>query len=174
MSRDAARERVAPPPGWQFRLGVVIFAASMITPLGIPIVMATQLSAGMKATLSGLLAAGLPEVFIIAAVALLGKEGFAYVKGRLLAALRRYAPPRQVSRARYRVGLVMFVVPAIAAWIITYVPQYVPGYSEHRIAFGLSLDLLFIASFFVLGGDFWDKVRALFHYRATARFPEAR
>ncbi len=29
-----------------------------------------------------------------------------------------------------------------------------------------------ILSFFVLGGEFWDKVRSLFVYRATARFLE--
>jgi hypothetical protein len=31
---------------------------------------------------------------------------------------------------------------------------------------------MFLASLFVLGGDFWDKLRALFNYRAKARFEE--
>jgi hypothetical protein len=30
-------------------------------------------------------------------------------------------------------------------------------------------DVLLISSLFVLGGDFWDKVRALFVYDAKAR-----
>jgi hypothetical protein len=32
-------------------------------------------------------------------------------------------------------------------------------------------DLMFVASFFVLGGDFWDKLRALFIQGAKAQFP---
>jgi hypothetical protein len=33
---------------------------------------------------------------------------------------------------------------------------------------------VFISSFFVLGGDFWDKFRALFVYHATAHFRSMR
>ena len=32
-------------------------------------------------------------------------------------------------------------------------------------------DLMFLASFFVLGGEFWDKVRALFLHEAKAQLP---
>jgi len=31
---------------------------------------------------------------------------------------------------------------------------------------------MFLTSLFVLGGDFWDKLRALFVRRARAAFPE--
>jgi hypothetical protein len=34
---------------------------------------------------------------------------------------------------------------------------------------GLSIDFIFVCSFFVLGGDFWDKRRALFIDKAKAR-----
>ncbi|MGD1986316.1 MAG: hypothetical protein PVH74_11575 [Desulfobacterales bacterium] len=30
----------------------------------------------------------------------------------------------------------------------------------------------FVASFFILGGDFWDKFRALFIYEAKAQIPK--
>jgi hypothetical protein len=33
-------------------------------------------------------------------------------------------------------------------------------------------DLMFVSSLFVLGGEFWDKLRALFVHGAKARFPE--
>ena len=49
----------------------------------------------------------------------------------------------------------------------------IPGYELHRFAVNLTGDVLFISSLFVLGGDFWDKVRALFVYGATAKFPES-
>jgi len=33
-------------------------------------------------------------------------------------------------------------------------------------------DTMLISSFFILGGDVWDKIRSLFVYRATATFPK--
>lgn len=165
-------EAAAPSIGWRFRLGVGIFAAGCLTPLGVPLVAMTDLSTAMKATLSGLLLAGIPEVFSVVAIALLGKQGFAYVKARLLAVLRRYGPPKTVGRTRYYVGLTMFIVPAIFAWVVSYVPDWVPGYTGNRVVISLAIDVIFFSSFFVLGGDFWDKVRSLFVYDAKARFPE--
>ena len=49
---------------------------------------------------------------------------------------------------------------------VWYAPHLVPGCSEHRIAMNLTADFLFIASLFVLGGDFWEKFRALIIYDA--------
>jgi hypothetical protein len=43
---------------------------------------------------------------------------------------------------------------------------------ETRVAISLVMQTMFLASFFVLGGDFWDKARALFVWDARAVFPE--
>ena len=169
LTRDDA---AAPRPGWRFWLGILFFALAWLVPLGIPLVALTGLSMAAKATISGLLLAGLPEVFGVVAIVLLGRDGFAWVEGRALAILRRYGPPREVGRTRYYIGLTMLFLPGIYAWIGMYVPDRLPGYSEHRISIALTLDSLFFASFLVLGGDFWDKVRALFVHGAKARFPE--
>ena len=45
-------------------------------------------------------------------------------------------------------------------------PGMVPGFPEHRIHMGLTIDFIFVCSFFVLGGDFWHKLRALFFHTA--------
>ena len=163
---------VAPPPGWRFRLGVAVFALAWISPFGIPLVARTDLPTAVKATLSGLLLAGIPEILTVAAIALLGKDGFDYVKGRLFALLRRYGPPKEVGRVRYYVGLAMLLPSGLYSWVVMYVPEHVPGYAQHRLPIAVTLDLMFFASFFVLGGDFWEKVRALFLHRAKARFPD--
>ncbi len=168
----AAGGTIAPPPGWRFRLGVVFFALAIVSPLGAAIVAMTDLPMAAKATLSGLFLAGFPEVFTVVAITLLGKEGFAYVKNRLLAVLRRYGPPKEVGRARYYVGLTMLFFPVVLTWPVVYAPELIPGYAEYRIPINLTFDFLFICSFFVLGGDFWDKIRALVVYGAKARFPE--
>ena len=43
---------------------------------------------------------------------------------------------------------------------------------EDPIPYAVGGDLLLLASFFVLGGDFWDKLRSLFIYDAHAVIPE--
>lgn len=170
-------EPIAPPPGWRFRVGVGLIAASILSPLGTLLVSFTNFSIAMKTTLGGLFIAGIPEVCTVAAVAFMGKDGFAYVKNRIMAVLRpvfgRFAPAREVGRVRYYFGLVMLLIPAIYAWVIMYAsPDKVPGFPEYRIHIGLVIDFIFICSFFVLGGDFWDKLRALFVHKAKASFPE--
>lgn len=53
---------------------------------------------------------------------------------------------------------------------MAYVPQWLPDHSSPRLYANLAADFLFLASLFVLGGDFWDKLRALFVYDARAQF----
>ena len=175
MTQDTAQQDTAQAeamaPGWRFRLGVVFFTLAIISPVGAPLVALTDLSTAMKATLTGLFLAGFPEVFTVAAVAVLGKSGFNYLKGKLFAYLKRYGPPQVVSRTRYRIGIVMLLIPIIFAYMIAYAPQHIPGYAEHGLYMNLGIDFILIASFFVLGGEFWDKVRSLFVYGAKATFP---
>jgi hypothetical protein len=142
-----------------------------LSPLFVPLVTASNLSTGWKATISGLLLVGMPEIFMLIAVAILGKPGFNYLKGRIFAFLKRHAPPDTVSRARYRAGLVMFVLSLLTGWLLPYVSHLIPAYEQSRQAINIIGDLILIASFFIMGGDFWDKVRALFIYGAKAQFP---
>lgn len=157
---------------WRFRTGIALIAASFISPLGALLLPFTELSTAMKATLGGLLLAGVPEVLTVVAVAVMGKSGFLIVKRKIMAALRQYGPPKEVGSVRYNIGLVMLLIPVFYSWIVIYAPpDAIPGFPDHRVAMGLTFDFIFIASLFVLGGDFWDKLRALFVHRAKARFP---
>ena len=168
---------LAPPPGWRFRVGVGLVVLGFVSPLGALLVPFTNLSLAMKATVSGVLIAGIPEVLTVVAAAVLGKAGFLYVKNRIMALLRPalgyVTPAKEVGPTRYYIGLVMWLIPAIYAWVLMYAPpDWLPGFPEYRIQTGLAIDFIFVVSFFVLGGDFWDKLRALFIHRAKARFPE--
>jgi hypothetical protein len=135
-------------------------------PLLIPIVVASDLSSGWKTVLSGLLGIGIPDVFTIAAVGVMGKQGFDALKQRAFALLRSAAPPDRVGPIRHRIGLAMFVIPLVFGWAGPYLPV-----SRSQGTLAIAGDISFLASFFVLGGDFWDKIRALFvrDMRVTAR-----
>ena len=161
-----------PATGWRLKLGVIIFLLSIIAPLaGIPAVAALDLSATMKTTLSGGLLIG-AEVLGVLAIAVMGKPGYVYIKSRVFGFLKRYTPPDEVSRSRYNIGLAMFCVPILFGWISIYAADYIPGFSQNPLPYAIGGDLLLLVSLFVLGGDFWDKIRALFVHDAVVHFPQ--
>ena len=147
---------------WRFHAGLAIFVVGLACPLLIPTVLASDLSPSWKTALSGLLGVGIPDVFTIAAVAVMGKDGFNALKQRAFGLLRRVAPPDRISPFRYRIGLVMFFAPLIYAWVGPYLQPLLPWPGAPSRVAAVAGDLVFVASFFVLGGDFWDKIRALF------------
>jgi len=159
-----------PAPGWRFKLGVYLLVVGAICPLFTPLVAMNDLSTEWKAALSGLLLVGIPEIFSLMAIAVMGKDGFNYIKGKVFAFFKRHALPKEVSLTRYRIGLVLFLLPLLFGWLAPYGTELIPGYESHRLAVNLGGDFLLILSLFVLGGEFWDKVKALFVYRARTQF----
>lgn len=157
------------PPTLRLIVGGTIFFVGFLAPVFVPLVAQSDLPAGWKTTVSGLLVLGIPELGMIIAVAILGKTGFNYLKTRLW---KTVEPPEQVSPTRYRIGLVLFSLPLLLAWFTPYTEQWLPGYEDNRMLYGIVGDAMFIASLFVLGGEFWDKVRALFIHRARVVFED--
>lgn len=167
-----ASQNDVPAAGWRLKLGVTLFALSIALPvLGVPLVAVMGLSAATVATVSGALLVG-AEVMGLAAVAVMGKSGYAYIKNRVFGFLKQYGPPAEVSRTRYTIGLLMFAIPIIFGWLTPYANDLVPGYPGNELTYAVVGDLLLLTSLFVLGGDFWDKVRALFIHGAKSTFPE--
>jgi uncharacterized membrane protein len=153
-----------PPAGWRLKLGVAVFVLSVLLPAaGIPLVASLGLSATVTASVSGALLVG-AEVLGVLAVASMGKPGYLFIKSRVFGLLRRYGPPKEVSRLRYNIGLVMFILPILFGWVTLYVADLIPKFADNMFAYAIGGDLLLLASLFVLGGDFWDKIRALFVY----------
>ena len=160
-----------PRAGLRFRLGLTILIVGWLSPLLIPFVTRTSLATEWKTIISGLLAVGIPEVFTVAAIAIMGKSGYNLIKERIFGFLNRHGPPDRVSLTRYRIGLVMFVLPIVFGWLGPYGAHQIPGYEAHRFTVNVIGDVMLISSLFVLGGDFWDKVRALFIYKAKSHIP---
>jgi hypothetical protein len=154
----------------RFCAGLVFFVLAWIMPLFGILVAKLNLSLAAKATIIGLLSVGGPELLGLLAVFCLGKENLSRLKNKLLAWLKRLKPAAPVSRRRYRVGLVMFLLPIIPTYIMAYVPRWLPEYSPQHLYVNLATDFIFLTSLFVLGGDFWDKLRALFVYDAWVEF----
>lgn len=147
-------------------IGGMLFVGGFLSPLLIPLVTQSDLPAKWKAVLSTGLVAGLPEIGMVLAAAVLGKQGFALLKQKLFALLRKHTEPAAVSIGRYRLGLVLFCVPLLVGWLSPYLVRVLPAMSLEQGSLMplILLDLMFACSFLVLGADFWEKIRQLFVY----------
>ena len=161
-----------PVPRGRLIIGGTVLVVGFLSPLLVPVVAASDLPTGWKTGLSGFLMVGIPEIFMLIAVAIMGKAGFdtivSPVKRIFGNFLAEHGPPDHVSKTRYRVGLVMFAVPLVLALIEPYFGEHLPWHEEARMVYVIGGDVLLVSSLFVLGGEFWDKLRALFVYDARA------
>jgi hypothetical protein len=148
---------------WRFYAGIAALVLAVILPVGAFIVPMLGLPLAQSALLVGVLVAGGPEVLCIAAIALLGKETFQYLAHHAKLAFRRAVVDRPASKTRYYVGLVIMLVSWLPAYVYAYFPAATPG-GNARIYILAALDLAFVASVFLMGGEFWEKVRRVFIY----------
>ena len=165
---DKAADPSAPPAprkDWRFYAGMTAMALAVIMPLSALVVPVLGLSTTQSALLAGVLLAGGPEVLCILAVALLGKEAFLYFAHRAKTALRRAVIDQPASKARYYTGLVVILVElAGRAHVYAYAPALTPQ-GDARIYLLAATDLAFVVSVFLMGGEFWEKVRRIFSLR---------
>ena len=172
MSDEAPADPLPATPalGWRLPVAVGLFLTAVACPIVGTAILASGVSGTWKAA-AGLLFFPIPEVFDVSAIAVLGKPGWEWLKAKLFGVLRRAAPPDQVGVTRYRIGLVMFVLPLLMGWLAPYVAHALPLPESREWVVHLAGDVVFLSSFLVLGGDFWDKLRALFVHGARAVFP---
>ena len=156
---------------WQFKPGAGLFGLSiLLTVAGVPLVAWFNLSTRVTATVTGGLLVS-AEVMGLAAVAVMGKSGYALIKKKVLGFIKKYGPPNKVSRLRYKIGLIMFLLPVLFGWLSIYTAKWIPGFGSDPFVYAVGGDLMLLVSLFVLGGDFWDKIRSLFIHDAEVRFP---
>ena len=156
---------------FRLSIGIILLAIGLVLPLGVYLVAQTTWSATMKTAVGGILFFGF-EIMAVPAVAIMGKENFDRIMTLAKSLLKILQPPKQVGRVRYFVGLVFFLLPLIPTYVMAYLPQWLPDNSPERLWVNLSSDAIFLTSLFILGGDFWDKLRALFVREARVVFPE--
>ena len=153
-------------------IGTCVFILGQLSPLTIPLLGNLDISDSLRTTISAILLLGIPELFIIITILIVGKSGFQLIKNKIYNKMRWILPPDQVSQARYRVGLVIFSLVLLLGWISPYLIHLLDQMKFNLLYIGIAGDLLLIFSLFILGGNFWDKIRGLFIYRARIEFNE--
>lgn len=130
-------------------------------------------SAGVKATLWSILFFT-PEAFTLMGAAVMGRENYEMFRLKAAAVIRRIKPPGNVSLLRHRVGLALLATPLLPAYVQAFKPEWLPDHSAYRWQVMVAAHLLAIGGLFLLGGDFWDKLHALFTRDVPApREPDA-
>jgi len=105
---------------------------------------------------------------LLLVIAVMGKAGFAELKrtiGHYISGVIP-TPVAEVSPLRHKIGVVMFCLPLLSSFLEPYFDNFFPGVRPNLWQLQALGDLMFIGSFFVLGGNFWDKVHALFVRKA--------
>ena len=158
------------PPKVRLIVGAFFFIVSQSTILFIPFVGILPFPSAWKPLISALLVVGIPQVFTLLSIIILGKQGFNYLRGKVKGVFKQYLFPYKVSSVRYYIGLILFIFPLLFGWIMPYFPQLIPSYQSDRFTLNFIGDIMLVSSFFVLGGNFWDKFRSLFIPSAQADF----
>lgn len=138
----------------RFKLGVVTLGLAVALVVAALLIPWLKLPADQTTFLVGLLLAGPPEILCVVAVVILGKENFDRLAPRA-------ARNRPVSQLRYYAGLAGCILNGLPLALYAYVPSIMPG-GATRIYILVIADLVFVGSLFLVGGEFWEKLRRLF------------
>jgi hypothetical protein len=157
--------------GWRFKCGLGLICLVALSWALVPLASAAGVSGAQMATLVGVLFIS-NKVLLIAAIAVMGKAGFQQLKARLHKHVKAFmAWPAEVSVARHRVGVVLFCIPVLAAFLDHQMDMFAPQLAPYKLQIRLVGDVMLIASVFMLGANFWEKLRALFIRDAKVATP---
>jgi hypothetical protein len=163
-----ATNEIAASGGWRFKTGVALIALMALAWLLIPIEAALLMSgATIAATTAGIVTAN--KVILLLAIVVMGKPGFQELKAKLS---HKLTPATEVSRDPLpdRSRHVLFAIPA--SFLETWASHIAPALVANRLWVDALMGGMLIASLFVLGGNFWDKLRAVFVADARVVFPK--
>ncbi len=145
---------------WRFKLGIALVCLMAIMWICVPVMAWGGVSSPRIAAITGVIFIA-NKVILLLVIAVMGKSGFQQLKSKVFGAFS-LSRDDSIGKVRYNLGLVMFCLPLISASLEPYLDALAPGLRPNLWQLQVLGDVLFIASFFVLGGGFWDKIRALF------------
>lgn len=152
---DTAQDPQTPaaPATWRFKVGVGIICLMLGSWLMVPLAAALDVPGSKVAALTGVLFIS-NKVLLLVVIAVMGKAGFAELKhtiGRYVSGIIP-APVDEVGPTRHRIGVVMFCLPLLSSFLEPYFDNFWPGLRPNLWQMQLLGDLMFVGSFFVLGG----------------------
>ena len=154
---------------WKYYTGMALLILSVLLPVGALIVVPMlELSTAIAAGIIGAATIGGPEILTLAAIAFLGRDTFNFYKHKVLKLFKIEGPPKPVSKFRYYFGLSIFVGSALPLYLKGLAPDLLPFDDNTQLTIVLISELIGVSSVFIIGGEFWEKLKALFIWDAPA------
>ena len=169
MNQSIATAGAPAVSAWRLRIALLFFVVGVLGPVVGLLIRWLDVPEGSDRSdriLSRLLLFGVPEIMLVGVIAAAGRQGVAQLTASLAGEGTAAALLTPVSRARYRVGLLLSLVPVLFGLVEPVLARHVPAVAWHRVAVGALCDLVLLVGLLMLGGEFWDKVHALFVHDA--------
>ena len=157
---------------WKFYLGIALFTYSWIPYIFVFMIMPfLHFTTTEALSISSITLISAESAFAISVV-LLGKDFMNMIKAKFKGIFSKKGSSTQskpISKLRYRIGIILFIltisIPSILTEVVLYY-DYADAIGLNNLLYiFLSFDVIFIASLFILGGEFIEKLRELFTYK---------
>jgi hypothetical protein len=158
-----------PEKNWKYYLGISLLVYSFLPIFTVELLFLLPLTVSEKAT-AALIYVGSGELTFICAAALLGKPFVETLKAKFKGIFLRRKPalpPQPISRTRHAAGVTLFFLSflpyPVAEGVLFF--GHPTGRDLHYLVTAmLAGDVIFIVSLFVLGGEFWERLKKLFEW----------
>jgi hypothetical protein len=164
-------------PAWRRWLGIGVFVLALILPLvALVLVPILGLPAGANAVLLGASVAGGPDVLLVAAIALLGKDGVTELMKKLGSVVKRLTKWDAVTKTRYIAGLwvliLSLVLPIVILFFWNHSIEGIAGQPGWGFWLLLASTFGFCGAALSMGAPLWSRIQAIFTWEATIILPE--
>jgi hypothetical protein len=171
MTTNNNEETAAPKAKSKTRLyiGIIILVLALAMPIwGSIIVAILGLPPAISTVLVGLSIAGGPDLLLVVAAAVMGKDALNHILGQIGKWFKwSFKLTENVSKGRYIFGLVLFWGSILIRWAIGFfklMPEPPKGGTDWGLIILIAFEVVLIISIFVLGANFWEKLGSLFRW----------
>jgi len=170
-------EKIKIEKNWKYYLGLTLFVYSFVPYAVSGLILFFNIPVSEIIGITSVFLASAELAFFISVV-LLGKTFVQILKAKVKKMFlphKKEHPAKPVSKRRHYIGITLLLLSALPYFIAELVLIF--GYpktdAEHWILFlvMLSGDAMFIISLFILGGDFWERLKNLFKYQGESPVP---
>ena len=150
-------------------IGIIILVLALAMPIwGSILVGLIGFSPGISAILIGLSIAGGPDLLLVIAAAVMGKDSMNYVLGKIGKWFKRnFKLAENVSKKRYIWRIILFWGSILVRWAIGFLKPISivrTGGPDWGFYILIVFEVVLIISIFVLGADYWEKLGSLFRW----------
>src|SRR5215813_8059480 len=153
------------------KLVLLLLAIGVLSLAVVPLIVLARLSPQVAIVVAGLFLFGIPQLVLLAVIAVIGSPSSADLSSARAGKLRLFMPASTISKARYLVGLLLFTAAVLVTWIEPVISEHFVALSAHVVAIGILADAMLLVALFVLAAGFWDKLHALFVQDAKVSGP---